>query len=156
MIVTAPALVARLAPAGAAAAQQVQAGSADSGRAARAVSGSARCDGDSGIRGSSDAPTCFRSPSQPVVWNIPPGARRERTIMTGRSVEIICRLAVMDPLRYKRTRRPHQINPSAIADMVTCAMCYGLAADCVSPLAFSGEETRSCHYHEYDFTDQDC
>jgi hypothetical protein len=35
---------------------------------------------DSVIKGSSDAPTCFRSPSQPVVWNTPPGARRERLV----------------------------------------------------------------------------
>jgi hypothetical protein len=60
------------------------------------------CVVDSVIIGSSDVTTCSRSPSQPVVWNIPPGARRKRPVESrlvtnGRSVEIIYRLAVTDP-----------------------------------------------------------
>jgi hypothetical protein len=32
------------------------------------------------IKGASDVATCSRSPSQTVVRNIPPGARRERLV----------------------------------------------------------------------------
>jgi hypothetical protein len=38
------------------------------------------CVADSDIKGASDVTTCLRSPSQPVVCIIPPGARRERLV----------------------------------------------------------------------------
>jgi hypothetical protein len=36
---------------------------------------------------------------------------------------------------------------------VTCAMCYGRAADCVCPVAFSGAGKKSYQSHEYDSTE---
>jgi hypothetical protein len=77
---------------------------------------------DSGIKGSSDATTCSRSPSQPVVLNAPPGARRERLAesMGSATVTRCDRAKLRDKLPfgfngcfyirifliYKRIRRP--------------------------------------------------
>jgi hypothetical protein len=70
------------------------------------------------IKGSSDVTTCPRSPSQPVVWSIPPARRRVPggsdpwsrsgpglvTDVTGRTAEIIYRLAVAEPIEITAKR----------------------------------------------------